>query len=63
LGGLLGKGDIDIDPRSHLKSCWGGQSGNNLKMPMIVILPFIFYGGGMDDKVISRIVEFGIKPE
>ena len=63
LGGLLRKGNIDKDARSHFKSCRGGQSGDNLKMPMVVIFPFVFNGSGMDDKVIIRIVQFGLKPE
>jgi hypothetical protein len=34
LSSLLGKGDVDKDSGSHFESGSGGQSRNNLKMPM-----------------------------
>lgn len=61
LSSLLGKGDVDIDAGSQLKSGGGRQSWDNLKMPMVVIFLFILNGSGMDDKIVIGIVQFGME--
>src|SRR5512136_2363745 len=61
LSGLLGKGDVNIDARTHLESCGCGQPRNDLKMPVIVILLLILDGSRVDDVIVIGVVELCIE--
>jgi hypothetical protein len=56
LGRVLRKGNIDIDPGTHLKSGRGRQPWDDLKVPMIIVLHLVLDGGRVDDVIIVRVV-------
>ena len=61
LSGLFRQGRVDVDTGSHFKSRRDGQSRDNLKMPMVIVFLFIPDGRSMDDVIIVRIVQLGVK--
>ena len=63
LSSLFGKGRVDVDAGPHFKSGRGSQPGDDLKVPMVVVLLFVLNRHGIDDVIVSGIVQLGIKLE
>src|SRR5271157_5582481 len=61
--GLFGHGNIDVHARSHLEPGGGGEPGDDLKVPVVVIFLLIPDGSSADHVVEIRVVQLGVEPE
>jgi len=61
--GLFGKGGVDENTGSQFKSRGGKQTGQDLQVPMEVVLVLILDRGGMDDVIKSGVVQTQVQLE
>lgn len=54
---LLRQAGIDVNTGAQFKTCRRGQAGEDLDIPVIIILLRIPYGSGADDQIVIRIAQ------